>query len=277
MSVGSLAEADTRETLEQVAAAKAKIKPLTGRFLRAKKAVDALEPPEDGSPLGRLGAMTTPFSTSELVVSNLHVGVDNLRMFFRYLDKTNELPTLAHYGLIRSPVEATSYGLWVLAGKQQEAASRTLWLAREDQANASRLFGALGVMVWDTEEMQRPVRERHEPLKLIERADLDKEVQATNTITAVEHHFEHRAAFTRLHVWRATSGLTRGSPPAVVGLLERAPDGTRTSPMVWSVAFLETAIENFEALLARVEALSQTPPKTRPRATPESSTGGSQL
>ncbi len=200
MSVGSLAEADTRETPEKGAAAKATIQPLTGRFLRAKKAVDALEPSEDGSPLARLDAMTTPFSTSELVVSHLHVGVDNLRMFFRCLGKTNELPMLAHYGLIGSAVEATSYVLWVLAGKQQAAASRTLRLAREDGANASRLFGALGVTAWDTEEMQRLVRERHDALKGIERADLDKEVQATNTITAVECHFGHRAVFTWLHV-----------------------------------------------------------------------------
>ncbi len=63
----------------------------------------------------------------------------------------------------------------------------------------------------------------------------------------------------------------------MVALFERAPDGTRTSRMVWSVAFLETAIENVEALLARVEALSQTPLKTRQRARPESSTGGSQV
>lgn len=260
--MGSLAEADTREAPEQVAAAKAKIEPLSARFLRAMKKVEALAAPEEGGPLSRLDALTTPFNTSELVASNLHVGIDNLRTFFRYLKTTNELPMLAHYGLIRSAVEATSYGLWVLAGRQQAAASRTLRMARADQDNARQLFETLGVSAWDTSEMQRLVRERHEALSGIESTDLDKSVQATNTISAAEKHFGRRAAFTGLHVWRATSGLTHGSPAAMVALLERAPDGTRTSRMVWSVAFLETAIENVEVLLTRVEDLRSVRPRS---------------
>lgn len=263
MTVGSLAEADTREPPERASAATAKIQPLAARFLRAMKKVEALAPPDEGSPLSKLDALTTPFNTTELVVSNLHVGIDNLRMFFRYLKKTNELPMLAHYGLIRSAVEATSYGLWVLAGKQQAGASRTLRMAHADQANARQLFETLGVSVWDTEQMQRLVRERHKALSGIKRSDLDKAVQATNTIAAVDAHFGSRAGFTGLHVWRATSGLTHGSPAAMVALLERAPDGTRTSRIVWSVAFLEAAIENIEALLARVEDLRCVLPRAR--------------
>jgi len=269
-----LAEADTRESPEQADAAKAKILPLAARFLRAMKKVEALRPPEAGSPLSRLDDQTRPFNTSELVVSNLNVGIDNLRTFFRYLNKTNELPMLAHYGLIRSAVEATSYGLWVLAGKQQAAASRTLRMARVDQENAHQLFQVLGLSVWDTDGMERLVHERHDALSGIEASDLEKAVQATNTIAAVEHYFGSRAGFTGLHVWRATSGLTHGSPAAMVALLERAPDGTRTSRIGWSVAFLETAVENLEMLLTRIEDLRCSRPGARGAQSPSLGASG---
>ncbi|MBX3089806.1 MAG: hypothetical protein KF772_04395 [Cryobacterium sp.] len=258
-----MAEADTRETPEQVADAKAKIEPLSARLLRVMNKVKVPLEPEEGSPLARLDEMTTPFKTSELVISNLNVGIDNLFTFFRYFKKTNELPMLAHYGLIRSAIEATSYGLWVLAGKQQAAASRTLRIARVDQENARKLFKALGDSMWDTDEMQGRARERHDALSGIDSSDVDKSVQATNIILAVEQHFEQRAALTGLHVWRSTSGLTHGSPAAMVALLERAPDGTRTSRMVWSVESLETAIENIEALLTRIEDLRIARPRPR--------------
>lgn len=257
--MGSLAEADTRELPEEVAAAMGKIPSLTGRFLRISKEFASLKEPEEGSRLARLDAMTTPFGTTELAIANLSVAIDNLHTFFRYLRKTRELPMLAHYGLFRSAVEATSYGLWVLDGKQQAAASRTLRMARQDQANASRLFSSLGAVVWDTSEMQKLVRERHEALRGIEQADLCKAVQATNTITAVDKKIEHRAGFTGLQVWRGTSGLTHGSSAAMIFLLERSPDGTRTSRMWLSVAFLEAAIENTEALLTRVGMQARAP------------------
>ncbi len=107
--------------------------------------------------------------------------------------------------------------------------------------------------------MRDLVRERYESLGGVDRADHNGRVHATDTVAEVDMVVGRRAAFTGRQVWRATSGLAHGSQSAMVALLERAPDGTRTSRMGRTAAFVETAIENVEALLARIQDLRIAP------------------
>ena len=103
-----------------------------------------LRDPEKGSRIAAVDALT-PYQPISNQLSIFHmVAIDNLRAAVKYIEKANDIPMTALYSMIRSAVEASSYGLWLLsAGKADKQAFLSLRISyenNEDLANLGKVF-----------------------------------------------------------------------------------------------------------------------------------------
>ena len=103
-----------------------------------------LRDPEKGSRIAAVDALT-PYQPISNQLSIFHmVAIDNLRAAVKYFEKANDIPMTALYSMIRSAVEASSYGLWLLsAGKADKQAFLSLRISyenNEDLANLGKVF-----------------------------------------------------------------------------------------------------------------------------------------
>jgi len=256
---------DSRETAEQVAAADVLLTRLRTRFDAVADSAFPAMAPEPGSPMERIDQVSQDFKVSEVIQFQLGAAVDNVRSVFRYLEAVGELPMVALNSMIRSAVESTSYGLWILKGNgNQQKVSKALRLTRQDHESLATMMRSLGGPTAGVDTAITALRAEHDRLTGVESADFEQEVQATNTVTAADTVVGPRPGlFTGLQVWRATSGLAHASAPAMVALLERDADGMRTPRLAFLAAFLQVAIENLEGLHGRYTSLAASPP---PRA-----------
>lgn len=252
---------DTRETSFEAKIGEDLLLVEVARRLGAmKRRLADISSPHPYSVLGRIDQLTTPFKVSELVHMYLAVSVDNMWMLHRYVRKTSEIPMVAAYSLIRSVVEATSYGIWILRGDGNAIkAQRLLRIHLSDfqqHAKLQRLFGSTEINVADIEERIRALNSK---LKGLKTEAIDDEIQTTAIVIAADREVNHRYFFNGVKVWRSTSGLSHASSPAISLLLERSPDGTRTSRMTLVAGFAVAAIENMEFLLDKFSSGSVDP------------------
>ena len=238
------------------------------RLGAAKRTIEAGIAPHPNSVLGKIDELTTPFNASESIHMYLAVALDNMWTLLRYVRKTGEVPMIAAYSLIRSVVEATSYGIWVLKGNGNAIkAQRSLRVSLGDfqqHGSLQKLFGSAELNVAEIEEQIRVLNAQLIGLKL---EAIDDEVQTTSIVMAADRQVGDRLYFSGVQVWRSTSGLSHASLPAISVLLERSPDGTRTSRMTFVAGFAVTAIENMEFLLNSVSTASADLAATRRRRT----------
>lgn len=262
----SYGQRDTRETPEQAQFGEGLLlTEVAKRLGAAKKRSESLSTPPEKSVLGRIDKLTTPFNTSEMVQMYLAVAIDNLWTLHRYVRKVKEIPMVAAYSLIRSAVESTSYGIWILNGHGNDIrAQRSLRVNLSDFQQHAALQNAFGSYEFDVPDLEQMIRDANTSLRGLETEAIDDQLQSTGIVNAVDGFVGKRRFFSGLQVWRATSGLSHASQPALSVLLERAPDGTRTSRMTFVAGFALTAIENVEHLIDRVVELSQPLPAGRP-------------
>lgn len=256
-----MAPSYTRETAGQIEAAERLLVALRRRFDRIEPSLLPAMKPERNSPMARIDAVSAGFKVSELVQFQLGVAADNIRSVFLYMEKVEELPMVALNSMIRSVVEATSYGLWILKGNgNQPKVSKALRLTRQDHESLATMMRSLGGPTSGVEAAVAALRAEHDRLTGVASADFEREVQATNSVMAADAVVGRRPGlFTGLQVWRATSGLAHASAPSMVALLERDVDGMRTPRLTFLAAFLQVAIENLEALHGRYTSLAAAP------------------
>ena len=227
------------------------------RLMVARKKLEALNAPHPNSVLGKIDELTAPFNASESVRMYLAVAADDLWTLLRYVSKTREVPMVAAYSLIRSAVEATSYGIWVLKGNGNDIkAQRSLRISLGDFRQHSRLQKLFDTEEFDVTEIEKQILSLNARLKGVSPEAIEDEVQATSIVTAADGQVRDRFYFSGLQVWRSTSGLSHASLPAISVLLERRPDGMRTSRMTFVAGFAVAAIENMEFLLNSASSAS---------------------
>lgn len=250
---------DTRETPEQAKyGVSLLLNEVAARVLAANRAIDALDAPPTNSVLGKIDALTTPFNASEAIRMYMAVALDNLRTLVRYVRKTNELPMIAAYSLVRSAVEATSLGIWVLKGNGNDIkAQRSLRITLRDFEQHGRLQKLVGSREFDIEDIQESIRTLNLKLRGLDAEAIDDEVQLTSVVIAADQQVSKRHYFNGAMVWRATSGLSHASLPAISVLLERGPDSMRTSRATFVAGFSVVAIENLESLIDVVRRASK--------------------
>lgn len=251
---------DTREGELLEDAAKDLLDTLRPRLLRVIQQSQRLEVPPTNSWLGRVDARTQPFEASQMVRAFAHVSADNLRQTERILRR--ELPPFALYSLIRSTIEAASFGQWVLRARDEQlAASRTLRIYRQNIASDRMMWiEVVGRSSGTHDELHETAARLHRALNGIDAASFQLSVRSSAVVGSVDREARkstahEQPAFSGLEVWRICSSIVHANPVSMLNLLERHPDGdigamaTRTSRLSFVASFFATACWRAEGLI----------------------------
>lgn len=219
-----------------------------------------LETPRPGSWLDVASEMSQPFECNQLVSAYLNVAVDHIQTALRVLEEP--VPLLATYSLIRSALEASSIGLWILdADSSTLAASRTLQIYWNDLDDNRKMWNdTMGRKPDYNGELRELLAETHDRLDAVDRKMLERKVNTTEAIEAVDavHHDdppEGQRGLRGSHVWRMSSAAAHANIISISQLLERhevGDDGEvplRTAKVSEVVAALDTAVHRTQSLL----------------------------
>ncbi len=197
----------------------------------------------------------------------LNVSLDSIRALLRYVEATNEIPMLAHYALIRSAVEATSYGIWMLkAGTKQKQAWLSLRLSyenNEDMEGMEKVFSNAQLPQPNRDDIRTRLVELQQQLGDYRNRDITKTPTTTDIVGQADRFMSgKRTAITGLQTWKACSGTAHANGDVIAALLERVPTGHEdelgmtfrlTSRMILTAGFLLVAVENAEEMMRLFE------------------------
>ncbi|WP_314324287.1 hypothetical protein [Paenarthrobacter ilicis] len=263
---------DTRESEDEERAGLLLIQNASERIKAILNAPDWLEP-QPGSHVAAVDLLTPYQPMSAQLRSFNMVAVDNLRATTLYIEKTNDVPMMALYSMIRSAVEATSYGLWIVnAGTNQKQAFLSLRLAYENNADLASLGKTFAPGDESGSRVSARLLELQQNLPRYRGHDLSNRVTTTDVVTNADRVVGPRQAFSGLQVWKSCSGLAHGNSAVMPMLLERKFTGESddrgamfrlTSRLTFIGGFLITAVENLEALRTQYATKSRSIGKTR--------------
>ncbi len=261
---------DTREGLALEQAAESLLDSVRPVLLRIVQQSKRLEDPVPDSWLGRVDSRTRPFETSQLARTFALVAADNLQQVELTLRKS--LPPFALYSMIRSAIEASSLGLWILdARDEQEAASRTLRIYRQNIASDRTMWSTLVAGPSAShDDLHAEAESRHTALRGSSQGAFEKAVLSSAVIRVVDlkHRVEDEdrpplSPVSGLEAWRMCSSIVHANPVSMLHLLERHPDGnigdsaTRTSRLSFVASFYVTACNRAESLITAFRSRSR--------------------
>lgn len=223
--------------------------------------------PDKDSPLRSVDRLTTFDPLSYQLRTFLNVALDSIRTTLRYVEIANEVPMVSHYSLIRTSVEASSYGIWLLsAGRKEKQAWLSLRLSYENNEELSgleKVFLRASMPAPDREPIKQRLIELQQNLKAYRTHDITQRPTTTDVISNADKSFGKRKyEMTGLQVWKACSGPAHGNGAVITALLEREPVGSETefgqtflmtSRLTVTGMFLLVAIENAERFLELLE------------------------
>jgi len=261
---------DTREGVALENAAQSTLESVRPVLLRVVQQSKSLADPVLESWLGRVDSRTSPFEASQLARTFALVAADNLLQVEMTLRKS--LPPFALYSMIRSAIEASSLGLWILdARDEQEAASRTLRIYRQNIASDRTMWNTLveGPSA-SHDDLHWEAESRHAALRGISPEAFKKAVLSSAIIGVVDmkhaEESENRplpSPLAGLEAWRMCSSIVHANPISMLHLLERHPDGnvgesaTRTSRLSFVASFYITACNRSESLIKAFHSRSR--------------------
>lgn len=216
--------------------------------------------PESGSPIAAVDKLT-PYQPMSNHLHNFNtVAVDNLRATVKYIEATNDIPMMALYSMIRSAIESTSYGLWMLSATRADKRAfyclRLSYENNEDLSSLGRVFNPQDKGGANTRER---LLELQQSLRRYKDRDLAGRVTTTDVVVNADKVVGKRHAFTGIQVWKSCSGLAHGNSALLPILLERkfTAQGDKgvifmlTSRLSFVGGFLIAAVENLEVMRAR--------------------------
>lgn len=270
---------DTRESAEEVQTGMRYLAQLTERMepIVGKMDTDSLPKPSDSSLIAIVDSFNSYEPLSHQVESLLAVAIDNVRTTLSHLKMTEELPMTALYSMIRSAIEATSYGLWILrAGTQDKKAFLSLRLSYQ---NNQDLQGLEKVLMTGRQEatpnarrqtIGRRLRERQRNLRSYANHDIESRPKITQIITEADKSVRHRNFVSGVQAWKVCSGIAHANMSVIRAVLERVPVGNPgssgmsfqlTSRVTLVAALLGVAVENLETLLSDYDQACQPRPE----------------
>lgn len=266
---------DNQETEEEWRLGHLMLQEAKDRSTPLIKAWTAYGSPDDESHLRSVDQLTPYNPLSYQLRTFLNVALDSIRATLKYMEVTNEIPMVAHYSLIRTSVEASSYGIWLLsAGRKEKQAWLSLRLSYENNQELDgleKVFLQASMPAPDREPIKQRLIELQQNLKAYRTHDITQRPTTTDVIANADKSFGKRKYETSgLQVWKACSGPAHGNGAVITALLEREPIGSEseygqtflmTSRLTVTGMFLLVAIENAERLL---ELLGQQGRKNNP-------------
>lgn len=249
-------EEEQRLGIQMLQEAKERAKPLIESWI-------SYHSPDEGSQLRSVDRLTPYNPLSYQLRTFLNVALDSIRTTLRYVEVTNEIPMVSHYSLIRTSVEASSYGIWLLsAGRKEKQAWLSLRLSYENNQELDgleKVFLQASMPAPDRELIRQRLIELQQNLKTYRTRDITQRTTTTDVIASADKKFGKRKyEMNGLQVWKACSGPAHCNGAVITALLEREPIGPEsefgqtflmTSRLTVTGMFLLVAIENAERLL----------------------------
>jgi len=238
-----------------LADARSRIQPLVAAW-------NAFPQPQPGSALSQINALNEYKPFSYQVRDLLTVSVDSLRMLDRYIGQTNEIPMVAHYALIRSAVEASSFGIWLMnAGTNQKKAWLSLRLSyenNEDLEGLERVLASSDSPTPNRDDIRRRLLQIQQTIPDYRSHDITRRPTTTNVVAEADKYMTRKQTYARgVQVWKACSGVAHANSDVIHALLERQPAAEPdelgqkfllTSRVALTAGFILTAVENTEEL-----------------------------
>lgn len=261
---------DNRETLNEEQAGYFFLRKARERFDATTPQYEQLAKPADGSVAARIDRMTAYNPLSYQIGQLAMVAWDNVCAVFNYLEKVAEVPPTALYSLIRSSIEATSQGLFILnAGRHEKMAFQCIRFTYGNYESLESLGRVLDPSDGhDYERTKKRLRELRDQLGAYRHKDLSKRVEYTTLVAEADKTIRSRTYFNGLQVWKSCSGVAHANPSVIGVLLERVPTGEHdergvtmmmTSRITFIAGFIMAAVENLEALITKYQALCKSP------------------
>lgn len=219
--------------------------------------------PEPGSPLAAVDKLIPIQPMSYHLKNSNMVAVDNLRATVKYIEKANDVPMMALYSMIRSAIESTSYGLWLLsATRADRRAFYCLRLSYENNEAKASLARAFNPQDKGGAKTRKKLLELQQDLRRYKHRDLSGRVTTTDVVVNADKVVGKRRAFTGIQVWKSCSGLAHGNGALLPVLLERkvvsktdhGGEYRLTSRLTFLGGFLIAAVENLEVMRARYDS-----------------------
>lgn len=239
-----------------------------GQRVEAILAGPDLANPQPGSRIACVDALT-PYQPLSSQLSIFHtVTIDNLRAAVRYVEKAQDIPMTALYSMIRSAVEASSYGLWLLgAGRIDKQAFLSLRISYENNEDLSNLGKVFAPDAGGGGNVRKRLLELQAAIPAYRNRDLSARATTTDVIAAADKLVPKRDSFTGVQVWKSCSGLAHANSAVMPVILERKYAGDvengkmfrLTSRMSILGGFLTAAVENVETLRAKYQTASESP------------------
>jgi hypothetical protein len=269
---------DTRETPEQELAAAQYLGKLHARSTAlAAKWADPPRP-RDGSVLIGVDAFNPYEPISQQIHNFVTVGIDNVRSTLAYINKTREIPMMALYAMIRSAIEASSFGLWLShAGTKHKQA----WLGLRLSYGNNEDLGSLESVWAASAEEEFPaldvVRKKliayQQAIPNYRTHDITGSPKITQIVQEADKAVRSRFYFTGIQAWKACSAMAHANFPVQRVVLEHQQIGSTgevlhlefRSRVMYVAAFLSAAIENLETLIPRYEEMCAPPSRGQRR------------
>ncbi|WP_193342739.1 hypothetical protein [Pseudarthrobacter sp. AB1] len=227
-----------------------------------------LQDPEKGSRLAAVDALT-PYQPMSNQLSIFHmVALDNLRAAVKYIEKANDVPMTALYSMIRSAVEASSYGLWLLgAGRVDKQAFLSLRISYENNEDLANLGKVFGPKQGTGGNVRRRLLELQQAIPAYRNRDLTARSTTTDVVSAADKAVSTRVSFTGLQVWKSCSGLAHANSAVMPVILERKFAGDVENGKMFRLTsrisvlggFLTAGVENLETLRALYQGATEAP------------------
>lgn len=251
---------DTTESPEEEKAGYALIQEAIQR-VEVMLAEPAWPEPHPHSSVAAVDKLTPLQPLSHHIMNFDLVAVDNLRAIGIYIQKTNDVPMTALCSMIRSAVESTSYGLWLLnSGNDDKLAFRCLRLSYENNEDVASLGRAFDPKSESGTKTRKRLLQLQQNLKRHKTHNLDQRATTTDIVTNSDNLVASRRGFTGIQVWKACSGMAHANGQLLPVILERKFVGNAndkaasfwlTSRLTFLGAFLITTVENLEAMRAK--------------------------
>lgn len=212
------------------------------------------------SQIAAVNALTPYYPLEHQVGDFLSIGLDSLRTAVQVIEKLKEIPIGALYSMIRTAVEVSAYGIWLLSpSKVQKRAFLSLKLTYDNTDNLEGLEKVLvrGTMTLpDRNATRRRLVELQQKLPAYRNHDISAATKISTVVQVADAHVNHRL-FSGIQAWKICSGVAHANGLVLRMVLERRPTGERdelgetfvmTSRVMIVASCITSAVESLQAL-----------------------------
>lgn len=230
------------------------------RYAQLQKVHAAMEDPHLTSRLAIADRMSPTEPASYLARSFFTVAMDTLDTTLRHIEVTGSVPLVGLFPMIRSSVEASAHGLWLLGkGTARTLAWNSLRIAyanNEQLTDLGRLLAGPEAEKHGQNRLRQKLLDQQQNIKSYKNNDITRFPHTRAIISESDKGVARSGFFSGVQVWKACSGIAHANHAVTRALAERLPDAQAgrsnyielRARLLYVAEFLIVATENLEHL-----------------------------